>query len=161
MLQVRYCSAALDLALPNSDFLRERRYGGAAQLIRVMLKSKIHRATITQADVDYEGSITLDQDLLEAAQMLPYEQVHVWNVTRGTRLQTYTLEGERGSGTVCINGAAAHLMHPGDLVIIATFANMSEAEASKYEPRVVFVDDKNKIVGEGAEIAGPKRRLTA
>lgn len=127
---------------------------------RLMFKSKIHRATITQADVDYEGSITLDQDLLEAAQMLPYEQVHVWNVTRGTRLQTYTLEGERGSGTVCINGAAAHLMHPGDLVIIATFANMSEAEASKYEPRVVFVDDKNKIRElNGREIPGPARRI--
>src|SRR4051812_44305875 len=110
---------------------------------RVMFKSKIHRATITQADVNYEGSITLDQDLLEAAGMLPYEQVHVWNVTRGTRLQTYTLIGERGSGVVCINGAAAHLMHPGDLVIIATFANMKEAEAANYEPKVVFVDGEN------------------
>jgi aspartate 1-decarboxylase len=127
---------------------------------RVMFKSKIHRATITQADVNYEGSITLDQDLLEAADMLPYEQVHVWNVTRGTRLQTYTLIGERGSGVVCINGAAAHLMHPGDLVIIATFANMKEAEAASYKPNVVFVDDKNRIRELNAtEIPGPARRI--
>ena len=127
---------------------------------RVMFKSKIHRATITQADVNYEGSITLDQDLLEAAGMLPYEQVHVWNVTRGTRLQTYTLIGERGSGVVCINGAAAHLMHPGDLVIIATFANMKEAEAAIHEPRVVFVDEKNRIRELNAkEIPGPQRRI--
>jgi aspartate 1-decarboxylase len=127
---------------------------------RVMFKSKIHRATITQADVNYEGSITLDQDLLEAANMLPYEQVHVWNVTRGTRLQTYTLIGERGSGVVCINGAAAHLMHPGDLVIIATFANMKEADAANYEPRVVFVDGDNRIRElNGKEIPGPQRRI--
>lgn len=127
---------------------------------RVMFKSKIHRATITQADVNYEGSITLDQDLLEAAGMLPYEQVHVWNVTRGTRLQTYTLVGERGSGVVCINGAAAHLMHPGDLVIIATFANMKEADAAKHEPTVVFVDGDNRIRElNGKEIPGPARRI--
>src|SRR5439155_14449246 len=96
---------------------------------RVMFKSKIHRATVTQADLDYEGSLTLDRNLLEAADILPGEQVHVWNVTRGTRLQTYAITGEAGSGVVCINGAAAHLVSPGDLVIVATFTDLDEAEA--------------------------------
>src|SRR5947209_15119169 len=91
---------------------------------RFMLKSKIHRATVTHADVDYEGSVTLDPRLLEAADILPYEKVHVWNVTRGTRLETYAIPGEAGSGVVCINGAAAHLARPGDLVIIATFVDL-------------------------------------
>src|SRR5438270_13452220 len=91
---------------------------GALPVRRTMLKSKIHRATVTHADVDYEGSVTLDAHLLEAADILPYEEVHVWNVTRGTRLRTYAMVGEPGSGIVCINGAAARLAHPGDLVII-------------------------------------------
>jgi aspartate 1-decarboxylase len=126
---------------------------------RVMFKSKIHRATVTQADLDYEGSLTLDPNLLEAADILPYEQVHVWNVTRGTRLQTYAIAGDVGSGVVCINGAAAHLVSPGDLVIIATFTELDEAEARKHRPRVVLVDDKNRIVQPDAvEVPGPKRR---
>src|SRR3954467_14182425 len=88
---------------------------------RSMLKSKLHRATVTHADVDYEGSLTLDRDLLEAADILPWEEVHIWNVTRGNRLMTYAMEAPAGSGIVCVNGAAAHLAKPGDIVIIATF----------------------------------------
>jgi aspartate 1-decarboxylase len=126
---------------------------------RVMFKSKIHRATVTQADLDYEGSLTLDRNLLEAADILPGEQVHVWNVTRGTRLQTYAITGEAGSGVVCINGAAAHLMGPGDLVIIATFTDLDDAEARKHRPKVVLVDSKNRIVQPDAvEVPGPNRR---
>src|SRR6478735_1938799 len=86
-----------------------------------LLKSKLHRATITQADVDYEGSLTLDRHFMDAADILPYEEVHVWNVTRGTRFRTYAMEGEAGSGIVCTNGAAAHLAGPGDVIIVATF----------------------------------------
>jgi aspartate 1-decarboxylase len=126
---------------------------------RVMFKSKIHRATVTQADLDYEGSLTLDRNLLEAADILPYEQVHVWNVTRGTRLQTYAITGEAGSGVVCINGAAAHLVSPGDLVIIATFSDLDDAEARKHRPKVVLVDAQNRIVQPDAvEVPGPQRR---
>jgi aspartate 1-decarboxylase len=126
---------------------------------RFMLKSKVHRATVTHADVDYEGSLTLDLQLLEAADILPNEEVHVWNVTRGTRLRTYAMAGERGSGVVCINGAAAHLCHPGDVVIVATFAEVEEAEARGHQPKVVLVDERNRIreVVDG-ELAGPWRR---
>jgi aspartate 1-decarboxylase len=128
--------------------------------MRVMFKSKIHRATVTQADVDYEGSVTIDATLMEAADILPYEQVHVWNVTRGTRLETYAIVGAPGSGVICINGAAAHLMHPGDLVILATFTELDEAEARKHQPRVVLVDEKNRIKQANAvEVPGPSRRL--
>jgi aspartate 1-decarboxylase len=123
-----------------------------------MLKSKIHRATVTQADINYEGSVTLDAGLLEAADILPFEEVHVWNVTRGTRLRTYAMVGERGSGVVCINGAAAHLVQPGDLVIIATFAEMEDAEARYHRPRVLFVDSRNHLRARTDEIAGPNRR---
>jgi aspartate 1-decarboxylase len=125
---------------------------------RSVLKSKIHRATITQADVDYEGSLTIDAHLLEAADILPHEEVHVWNVTRGTRLSTYAMVGLAGSGVMCINGAAAHLMHVGDLVIVATFVAMDDARARAHEPRVVFVDAHNRIRQAGGELAGPLRR---
>lgn len=125
---------------------------------RIMLKSKIHRATVTDADVDYEGSLTLDANLLWAADILPYEEVHLWNVTRGTRLRTYAMVGEAGSGIVCINGAAAHLTRPGDLVIIATFAEMDESSAREHQPKVVLVDEKNRIRSLANEIAGPRRR---
>jgi len=129
---------------------------------RTLLKSKIHRATVTEADLDYEGSITIDEDLMEAAGIWPHEAVHVWNVTRGTRLETYALKGQRGSGVICINGAAAHLNRPGDKVILATFADMEEAEARDFVPAVVFVDDKNRMVARHAvEVAGPARRVTA
>src|SRR3954468_3552744 len=112
---------------------------------RSMLKSKIHRAVVTHADVDYEGSITVDARLLEAADILPFEKVAIWNVTRGTRLETYALEGPAGSGLACVNGAAAHHNKPGDLIIIATFAEMDDAEARAHQPTVVLVDGQNRI----------------
>lgn len=114
---------------------------------------------MTEADLDYEGSVTLDEDLMDAADMIPFEEVHVWNVTRGTRLTTYAMRGERGSGVVCINGAAAHGVKPGDLVIIATFSWMDTEEAKKYQPKSVFVDEKNRIRSKDLpEIPGPARR---
>lgn len=123
---------------------------------RRMFLGKIHRATVTHADLDYEGSVTIDEDLLEAAGMLEHEEVHVWNVTRGTRLVTYTLRGPRGSGVICINGAAAHGNVPGDLVILATFADMSHEESRTHEPKVVRVNRENKIVDIREEIPGPQ-----
>ena len=126
---------------------------------RSLFKSKIHRARVTQADVDYEGSVTIDANLLEAADILPNEHVHIWNVTRGTRLETYALRGEPNSGVICINGAAAHLMHPGDLVIIATFADVEEHELKGWQPKVVLVDEQNHIRAAGVqEVPGPQRR---
>ncbi len=129
---------------------------------RTFLKSKIHRATVTHADLEYEGSISIDEDLLEAAGILEYEAVHVWNITRGTRLQTYAIRGERGSGVICINGAAAHLNGPGDLVILASFAELEESEARAFKPTVVLVDRQNRIVARDTlEVAGPARRVRA
>lgn len=126
---------------------------------RTLFKSKLHRATVTQADLDYEGSVTLDQDLLDAADIAEFEQVHIWNVTRGTRLQTYALVGPRGSGVCCINGAAAHLNSPGDLVIIATFAEYEAHEALQHKPTVVLLGPGNRIVASGVtEVPGPQRR---
>lgn len=126
---------------------------------RSLFKSKIHRARVTQADVDYEGSVTIDANLMEAADILPFERVHVWDVTSGNRLETYALRGEAGSGVICINGAAAHLIKPGDLVIIATFADVEEPETRHWRPRVVLVDEKNRVREvTGVEIAGPQRR---
>jgi aspartate 1-decarboxylase len=124
-----------------------------------MFKSKIHRATVTHADLHYEGSVTIDADLMRAARILPYEEVRIWNVTRGTRLETYALEGAAGSGVVCINGAAAHQNQPGDLVILATFAQMDPIEARQHRPTVVLVDRANRVVDPSAvEVAGPARR---
>jgi len=129
---------------------------------RTFFKSKIHRATVTQADLDYEGSVTIDEDLMEAAGIWNWEAVHIWNITRGTRLQTYAIKGQRGSGVICINGAAAHLNKPGDMVILATFAELEESEARTFVPKVVLVDQQNKIVVKDAvEIAGPDRRVLA
>ena len=129
---------------------------------RTFFKSKIHRATVTHADLDYEGSVSIDEDLLDAAGIAEYEAIHVWNVTRGTRLQTYAIKGARGSGIVCINGAAAHLNRPGDLVILATFAELEDSEVQGFAPNVVLVDAKNRIVAKGvAEVAGPARRVSA
>jgi aspartate 1-decarboxylase len=119
----------------------------------MMFKSKIHRATVTSANKDYEGSLTIDADLLDAADILPYEQIHVWDVSNGARLVTYALSGARGSGEVCVNGAGAHLIKPGDLVIIATYTLMATRTARKYEPTVVLVDGENKIrADEPAEL---------
>ena len=124
-----------------------------------VFKSKIHRATVTHADVDYEGSVTVDARLLQAAKILPYEAVHIWNVTRGTRLVTYAMEGPRDSGVVCVNGAAAHLNSPGDLVILATFADLTPAEARRHVPNVVRVDSENRPLSEHTpERAGPRLR---
>jgi aspartate 1-decarboxylase len=129
---------------------------------RTFFKSKIHRATVTHADLEYEGSVTIDEDLMDAAGIWNYEAVHVWNITRGTRLQTYAIKGQRGSGIICINGAAAHLNKPGDMVILATFAELEESEARDHEPTVVLVDRQNRIVAKDAvEVAGPERRVLA
>jgi aspartate 1-decarboxylase len=129
---------------------------------RNLFKSKIHRATVTHADLEYEGSVTIDEDLMDAAGIWEYEAIHVWNITRGTRLQTYAIKGQRGSGIVCINGAAAHLNKPGDRVILATFAEMDESEARSWKPQVVLVDEHNRIVdGNAVEVAGPQRRTSS
>jgi aspartate 1-decarboxylase len=117
-----------------------------------MFKSKIHRATITQADLNYEGSITLDPDLMEAAGIQVYEQVHVLNINTGDRFTTYAILGQRGAGVVCLNGAAARKGQPGDLVIILTYAQMSHEEAQGWVPRVVLVDEKNRIAKVSGEI---------
>ncbi len=111
---------------------------------RFMLKSKIHRARVTDANVDYEGSLTLDGELMEAADLMPFERIDVYNITTGSRFSTYVIEGERGSGTVCVNGAAAHLAKEGDLIIIASYALV---EARKgYRPRLIYVDGENRIM---------------
>jgi aspartate 1-decarboxylase len=122
-------------------------------MMRTMLKSKIHRATVTQADLHYVGSVTVDEDLLDAADLLPGELVHIVDVTNGARLETYTIAGERGSGVVGINGAAARLVHPGDVVILIAYGQMETAEAKEFKPRVVFVDAGNRIVGTGSDPA--------
>ncbi len=118
-------------------------------MLRTMMKSKIHRATVTQADLHYVGSLTIDMDLMEAADLLPGQQVDVVDVDNGNRLTTYAIEGERGSGIVCINGAAARLIAPGDTVIIIAYAAMDDDEAKTFEPQVVFVDKHNRIVDIG------------
>ncbi|MFJ5708640.1 MULTISPECIES: aspartate 1-decarboxylase [unclassified Streptomyces] len=124
-------------------------------MLRTLFKSKIHRATVTQADLHYVGSVTVDADLLDAADLLPGELVHIVDITNGARLETYVIEGERGSGVVGINGAAAHLVHPGDLVILISYAQMDDAEARAYVPRVVHVDGANRIVELGADASAP------
>ncbi|MFT5991989.1 MAG: aspartate 1-decarboxylase [Flavobacteriales bacterium] len=127
--------------------------------MRRMFKSKIHRATVTDADLHYEGSVTLDPELLEASDIREYEAVHIWNVTRGTRLQTYALQGERGSRVCCVNGAAAHLMKKGDIVIISTFIDVAEEALADFKPTVVLVDADNNIVNpEAVEVPGPAVR---
>jgi aspartate 1-decarboxylase len=115
-------------------------------MIRTMLKSKIHRATITDSDLHYVGSITIDPDLLEAADVLAHEQVAVVDVDNGARFETYTIAGERGSGEVKVNGAAARLVHDGDTVIVISYAQYSRADLDQYEPRVVHVDRDNRII---------------
>jgi aspartate 1-decarboxylase len=120
-------------------------------VFRTMLKSKIHRATVTQADLHYVGSVTVDEDLMEAADLLAGEQVCIVDVSNGARLETYVIPGERGSGVIGINGAAAHLIHPGDLVILIAYGVMDEAEAQSRKPRVVFVDDRNRLKESGGD----------
>jgi aspartate 1-decarboxylase len=122
-------------------------------MYRTMLKSKIHRATVTQADLHYVGSVTVDQDLMDAADLLAGEQVAIVDVTNGARLETYVIAGPRGSGVIGINGAAARLVHPGDLVILIAYGQMDDAEARDYQARVVFVDSGNRITGSGSDPA--------
>ncbi len=117
---------------------------------RFFLKSKIHRATVTEANLDYEGSVTIDADLMEAADIAEFEQVHVYDITNGNRIITYAIVGQAGSGTICINGAAAHKVHPGDLVILATYALMNEEERRQLRPTIVHVDKQNRIAGPRA-----------
>ena len=116
-------------------------------MFRTMLKSKIHRATVTQADLHYVGSVTIDADLMDAADLLPGEQVAIVDVTNGARLETYVIAGPRGSGVIGINGAAARLVHAGDIVIIISYCTVTDAEARELEPKVVFVDADNHIAG--------------
>ena len=125
--------------------------------MRTMLKSKIHRARVTEANLNYEGSITLDPVLLRAADMLPFEQVHVLDINNGARFQTYAIEGEPGSGVVCLNGAAARLVNEGDLVIILAYDQMTDAEAREHQPRLVYVDESNQITRVGHDIAAQAR----
>ncbi|MFN8044262.1 MAG: aspartate 1-decarboxylase [Mycobacterium sp.] len=122
-------------------------------MFRTMLKSKIHRATVTQADLHYVGSVTIDADLMEAADLLEGEQVTIVDIDNGARLTTYAITGPSGSGVIGINGAAAHLVHPGDLVILMAYATMDDASARQYLPRVVFVDAHNRPVGLGEDPA--------
>jgi aspartate 1-decarboxylase len=120
-----------------------------------MMKSKIHRATVTQADLDYVGSVTLDEDLMDAADLLEGEQVAIVDITNGARIETYVIPGARGSGVIGINGAAAHLVHPGDLVIIISYAVVDDAEARALKPAIVHVDSANRIVKLGDDAAEP------
>ncbi|MFO0881367.1 MAG: aspartate 1-decarboxylase [Gemmataceae bacterium] len=127
--------------------------------LRFMLKAKLHRATVTHADLHYEGSLTMDRTLMAAADILEWEEVHVWNVTRGTRFRTYAMEGEAGSGVICSNGAAAHLAKVGDIIIVATYTQLYDAEARKHRPRIVLVGRENRIMKvDGTEVPGPRWR---
>jgi aspartate 1-decarboxylase len=112
---------------------------------RILLKSKIHRVTVTEADIEYEGSITIDKNLMDAADLNPYERVDIFNVTNGHRFFTYVIEGERGSNAICVNGAAAHLARKGDSLIIASFASYGAQEWKKHQPKLVYVDVRNRI----------------
>jgi len=114
-------------------------------MLRVMLKSKIHRATITEANLGYEGSLTIDAKLMQAANILPYEMVHIFNISNGERIQTYAIEGAGGSGVICLNGAAARRGTPGDLIIIATFATYDDAALQQHHPQIVMVDAQNRL----------------
>jgi aspartate 1-decarboxylase len=122
-------------------------------MFRTMLKSKLHRATVTQADLHYVGSVTIDEDLMDAADLLPGEQVAIVDINNGSRLETYVIAGPRGSGVIGINGAAARLVHEGDLVIIISYCTVTDAEARTLRPKVVFVDTNNRITGTGSDPA--------
>jgi aspartate 1-decarboxylase len=122
-------------------------------VLRTMMTSKIHRATVTQADLHYVGSVTVDRDLMDAADLLEGEKVAIVDITNGARLETYVIPGGRGTGVIGINGAAAHLVHPGDLVILIAYGQLDEAELLTYAPHVVFVDGENKVVDLGSDAA--------
>ena len=116
-------------------------------MLRVMMKSKIHRATVTQADLGYEGSLTISAELMQAADILPYEMVHVYNISNGERFETYAIEGAADTGVICLNGAAARKGAPGDLIIITTYATYNAAELREHHPKVVLVDKHNRLKG--------------
>lgn len=118
---------------------------------RVMLKSKIHRATVTEANLDYEGSLTLDGDLMRAADILPYEMVHIYNISNGERFETYAIEGEAGSGVICLNGAAARKGVPGDLIIITAYATFTAEALEQYQPKLILVDQDNRLKDTASE----------
>jgi len=120
-------------------------------MFRTMMKSKLHRATVTEANLNYVGSITIDEDLMELADLLPNEKVQIVNLNNGSRMETYTITGPRGSGCVCLNGAAARLVQPGDVVIIISYALMSEETAADYAPKVVILEEGNKVVQDRYE----------
>ena len=128
---------------------------------RRMFLAKIHRAVVTDADLNYEGSVTIDDRLLDAAGILNHEEIHVWNLTRGSRFTSYAISGDRDSGVICVNGAAAHLTRPGDLIIIAAFGELDEEAARRHAPRIVRVDSQNRIVDVTPEIPGPRTPLPA
>lgn len=123
---------------------------------RKLLAAKIHRATVTAADVNYEGSLTVPPELLQAAGIVAYESLHVWNVTRGSRLETYAIEGLPGSSDICANGAAAHLIRPGDQVILAAYTMVPESAVKSHQPKLIFVNERNEITHTGPEIPGPQ-----
>ena len=114
--------------------------------LRTVMNSKIHRATVTEADVNYIGSITIDSDLIDAANIVEWEKIEVLNITNGSRLQTYVIRGEKGSGEICINGAAAHLVHPGDLVILVTYKRIEEQDLEGHSPNIIHVNSLNEII---------------
>ena len=122
---------------------------------RTMMKSKIHRATVTDANLNYVGSITIDENLMEAADLLPYEQVAIVNINNGARFETYVITGDRGSGTMCLNGAAARLAQQGDKIIVISYGSFEEKELSGFEPIIVHVDDNNRIVGRLEVVPDP------
>jgi aspartate 1-decarboxylase len=126
---------------------------------RRMLRAKIHRARVTEANLHYEGSLTVPPDLLDHAGIMEYEAVNVWNVTRGTRFETYAITGVEGTRDICVNGAAAHLAGPGDIIIIASYAEVPESLVRGFHPTVVFVDGENNIIETGQEIPGPRTHL--
>lgn len=119
---------------------------------RIMLKSKIHRATLTGANLDYEGSITIDETLMEAADILPFEQVQIYDIDNGNRFETYVIKGEKDNGEICVNGAAARLVSNGDLIIIASYFNLDEKEVVEHKPKLVYVDEKNVIEAKGHKL---------
>jgi aspartate 1-decarboxylase len=124
-----------------------------------MLRAKIHRARVTEANLHYEGSLTIPPDLLVHAGIREYEAVNVWNVTRGTRFETYAIAGLEGARDLCVNGAAAHLANPGDIIIIASFAEVPESLVAGFKPTIVFVDQENRVVETGQEIPGPQTHV--
>ncbi|MEM6793113.1 MAG: aspartate 1-decarboxylase [Acidobacteriota bacterium] len=126
---------------------------------RTLLKSKIHRATVTDADLHYVGSMTLDPELMEAADILVHERIEIYNITNGERIATYAIEGERGAGEAILNGAAAHRFSPGDLVIICSYGEVEAAEAEEHQPKVVFVDAHNRVVEKSRAVLASREPL--